>query len=170
MRLCGDFISSSRIAHNYLGSSPRAWGLFGRIWLSPQTCRFIPTCVGFIPTSRIWHYGTFGSSPRAWGLCTSFLLPALPSRFIPTCVGFMMRGLVLGMLRSGSSPRAWGLSKHRHRPDAAHRFIPTCVGFMHLFALRPRNIPVHPHVRGVYGVENLSVNALPGSSPRAWGL
>ena len=91
----------------------------------------------------------------------------------------------------GSSPRAWGLFADGRFEVHPWRYIPTCVGFMRQLCVVPRNLSVHPHVRGVYvgilGADDDPKRFIPtcvgfmrstsfmaglmfGSSPRAWGL
>ena len=50
------------------------------------------------------------------------------------------------------------------------RFIPTCVGFILAIIPCRNNVPVHPHVRGVYLCSASRQGGNHGSSPRAWGL
>ena len=185
------FISSSRIAHNYLGSSPRAWGLcrtcsrcYGRSPVHPHVRgvyvlvpnsdaaihRFIPTCVGFILAGFSAPYGKAGSSPRAWGLYGVFQHPALDFRFIPTCVGFMISVPGYSSRRT-VHPHVRGVYFSGLRDaDVELRFIPTCVGFISSRVQPPARHPVHPHVRGVYFADGSFFSSCAGSSPRAWGL
>ena len=92
------------------GSSPRTWGGWRRPRPTGPGCRFIPTHVGRIATTRINCADRLGSSPRTWGgsqrpesiALTASVHPhargadairvlrnMIPSRFIPTHVGRM---------------------------------------------------------------------------------
>ena len=56
-------------------------------------------------------------------------------------------------------------------PDLSHaRFIPTCVGNTREDIQERVFSPVHPHVRGEYGMGHCAVVRRHGSSPRAWGI
>ena len=112
------------------GSSPRAWGRWGRDGdHAGVDARFIPTCVGQMALASIASAAVIGSSPRAWG---RFFSPARTprgtpvhphvrgadddcrrlsndrQRFIPTCVGQIASGAISVRRYAGSSPRAWG--------------------------------------------------------------
>ena len=73
-------------------------------------------------------------------------------RFIPTCVGYTGRNAFSLLFR------------------ADVRFIPTCVGYTAQSPGSPADVPVHPHVRGVYSDPRESAAGTDGSSPRAWGI
>ena len=131
-----------------------------------------------------------GSSPRAWGILTSRNGINTIKRFIPTCVGNTsqmtpaalastvhphVRGeypalAALQRGQRGSSPRAWGIQKYHCDLHGRPRFIPTCVGNTSSWAVRPRGVAVHPHVRGEYCMKKCAVLNKIGSSPRAWGI
>ena len=131
-----------------------------------------------------------GSPPRAWGIHQhrSNFRPA--QRFTPTCVGNTLPGGLLSCrlsvhphvrgeyafavlvvtVATGSPPRAWGI---RNRPGSrrlACRFSPTCVGNTRYLATDGIRAPVHPHVRGEYGLGKFLGRARDGSPPRAWGI
>jgi len=69
----------------------------------------------------------------------------------------------------GSSPRVWGTCPIIPLVDALCRFIPTCVGNIFQETIRPRSLPVHPHVCGEHGIPGARLAAPIGSSPRVWG-
>ena len=94
----------------------------------------------------------------------------LGGRSIPTCVGFTPWWMISAATNSGPSPRAWGLPESERHLVHHGRSIPTCVGFTQDAAEQIDVIPVHPHVRGVYGLVASSINGRAGPSPRAWGL
>jgi len=71
-------------------------------------------------------------------------------RFTPTCVGNTAAERDDLAAARGSPPRAWG--------------ILTCAVAM------SDVLPVHPHVRGEYGVPAHRPRAVAGSPPRAWGI
>ncbi len=131
------------------GSSPRAWGLFFVQSCNAFQFRFIPTCVGFMSPARR-SYAYFSVHPHVRGVYSSATQSFLDF--------------------NGSSPRAWGLCVHAQPDPASSRFIPTCVGFIRIYGRKKARKPVHPHVRGVYGIVYPAVVRLDGSSPRAWGL
>jgi len=69
----------------------------------------------------------------------------------------------------GSSPHAWGTPvKHDQRIPSV-RFIPTCVGNSHAVVSVTRQCLVHPHMRGELPNVTHLFDAIPGSSPHAWG-
>ena len=70
---------------------------------------------------------------------------------IPTHVGFTIPNGHAGCGKTGPSPHAWGLRGIQARRHPPLRFIPTCVGFTFVPASEPLMVPVHPHIRGVYG-------------------
>ena len=70
----------------------------------------------------------------------------------------------------GSSPRMWGLRAAWRWMQWAERFIPTYVGFTIYNHSLTDVWTVHPHVCGVYVWSTDPAKALPGSSPRMWGL
>ena len=84
--------------------------------------------------------------------------------------GVYRSGYVTEGDKCGSSPRAWGLHIKRQFDRVIPRFIPTCVGFTAPLLPVPQPLPVHPHVRGVYGASSSNNRSKYGSSPRAWGL
>ena len=135
--------------YQFLGSSPRAWGIRYAKRTSILLSRFIPTCVGNttppppIPTSWSVHPHVRGEYPTR---------PRAP------------------MPDAGSSPRAWGILSAGWEALAERRFIPTCVGNTFLARSIVLNIAVHPHVRGEYLASMRSTRATGGSSPRAWGI
>ncbi len=93
--------------------------------------------------------GRAGSPPPAWGI-------RRPRIAWPRVVG--------------SPPPAWGI-RHLDPQRAGHqRFTPTCVG--NTPSVRPcrRVAPVHPHLRGEYGVPRGPDSPRRGSPPPAWGI
>ena len=80
-----------------------------------------------------------------------------------------MPPLVRGQ-RPGPSPRAWGLRNDLIGFQERVRSIPTCVGFTgDTYDVDPRR-PVHPHVRGVYGLEIFHPPGLVRSIPTCVGF
>ncbi len=70
----------------------------------------------------------------------------------------------------GSSPHTWGIHGIIPESGAEFRFIPTYVGHTGAPApARPR-CPVHPHIRGAYGIPARRRARLTGSSPHTWGI
>ncbi len=71
------------------GSSPRVWGTFHVVLLARHAERFIPTCVGNMPSAAppaprpSVHPHVCGEHWRRWRLA------GVMARFIPTCVGNM---------------------------------------------------------------------------------
>ena len=148
--MCGDYLVLPGLGVDYLGPSPRVWGL--RPWkMSPRS---------FLS----------GPSPRAWGLRVGGTASGWRPSGHPHVrgdYGSVNRG---NPLASGPSPRAWGLPGPSHRFLPGLRAIPTCVGT----TLGPPpgwpGRPGHPHVRGDYGKGRPFPAPTCGPSPRAWGL
>ena len=89
---------------------------------------------------------------------------------IPTCVGFTRLPPLVRGQRPGPSPRAWGLRNDLIGFQERVRSIPTCVGFTgDTYDVDPRR-PVHPHVRGVYGLEIFHPPGLVRSIPTCVGF
>ena len=207
----GVYASSTSTASSHSGPSPRAWGLRREVFQGEGSRRSIPTCVGFTLSCQLQASRKFGPSPRAWGLHQLDEGIRQDMRSIPTCVGFTssyhkfnvylpvhphVRGVYFRLARlidysSGPSPRAWGLPPVVDPGGGTPRSIPTCVGFTVFHTLDSIQIPVHPHVRGVYvrytntirphprsiptcvwftWVSRSSLLMSVGPSPRAWGL
>ena len=146
---CGEYRVAPR-QHGYkLGSSPRVWGIRVGRATNARALRFIPTRVGNTkPCTRKMKKPAV--HPHA---CGEYWLPSSTIRAI-----------------YGSSPRVWGI----HHPEArvAHyrRFIPTRVGNTEIPDRCISLIAVHPHACGEYDLTVLTPVAVPGSSPRVWGI
>ncbi len=168
---CGEYVLISIDGSEYLGSSPRVWGirpgspiLSARIW-------FIPTRVGNTPChASVWHDAS-GSSPRVWGiLSVCAILVFSAARFIPTRVG-NTRHFLIQTKPVAVHPHACG--EYQIFPAlraVGGRFIPTRVG-----NTLPRMVcnsvrTVHPHACGEYAVACGLSQPRRGSSPRVWGI
>ena len=105
--VCGEY-EAERLAQTPTeGSSPRVWGIRADGYVQPESCRFIPTCVGNTSANvwprnvasvhphvcgEYWRIGEsrariYGSSPRVWGIQVRTFFRSRYARFIPTCVG-----------------------------------------------------------------------------------
>jgi len=131
-----------------------------------------------------------GSPPRAWGILFAIAAFAFIARFTPTCVGNTstasgrtrketvhphVRGeysppVAIPLPAFGSPPRAWGIPMARPEESLFLRFTPTCVGNTETRRSCILHVPVHPHVRGEYGVPESYEFISDGSPPRAWGI
>ena len=131
-----------------------------------------------------------GPSPRAWGIHRVEAVNVRDGRSIPTGVGNTHpapqtgaagpvhphgRGeyrLTRRMLAfdPGPSPRAWGIRVDLAAELRLHRSIPTGVG--NTLAVHDPRVyhAVHPHGRGEYCSEMISLWLSDGPSPRAWGI
>ena len=89
---------------------------------------------------------------------------------IPTHVGFTIPNGHAGCGKTGPSPHAWGLRGIQARRHPPLRFIPTCVGFTLVPAAEPLMVPVHPHIRGVYGRVCADLQEFPRSIPTYVGF
>ena len=167
----GQMISTINLSLSFSGSSPHAWGrccsslifasfsavhphMRGADALLPDVLairiRFIPTCVGQMPTTPPNANWASRFIPTCVGQMDVIALHLVrPGRFIPTCVGQMVCNVPLGLLQRGSSPHAWG----RWRNSNTAR----------------RTAAVHPHMRGADGHSRRLLLPLCGSSPHAWG-
>ncbi len=146
--VCGEHDVSGCGTSVPCGSSPRVWGTCRMAEEIKNVRRFIPTCVGNIPSLAGRERG-YTVHPH---VCGEHYLSA-----------------VVEAVTGGSSPRVWGTSWSITRGCIPTRFIPTCVGNMPFSALMRSYSPVHPHVCGEH-LGRTCVFALPlGSSPRVWG-
>ena len=134
----------------HYGSSPRAWGLPLSNAEICCDCRSIPTYVGFTSKNRRTASHRSGPSPHTWGLLLRRKRPLDPGRSIPTYVGFTLEPPLYHSLLAGPSPHTWGL-----RQD--------------LLWDRPRP-PVHPHIRGVYALDQVREALLQRSIPTYVGF
>ena len=129
-------------------SSPRAWGCFSSVYVSPRRLFVFPTCVG-----------VFLTRPRR--LPESLRLPHVRG-------GVSKKNIHAPGLRR-SSPRAWGCFLRWESPEYHGKVFPTCVGVF----LRKTHNPLHfcslPHVRGGVSKEGEKGTFPKTSSPRAWG-
>ena len=125
--LRGEHCLSSCSTSSNAGSSPPAWGTLGGHYRLPVPRRFIPTCVGNIPSAP--------AGPRA------------PSVH-PHLRGEHFKHKCSCRCFTGSSPPAWGTSDHLSLKLRDYRFIPTCVGNIRRDDSRYDSISVHPHLRG----------------------
>ena len=110
--------------------------------------RFIPTCVGNIPSCQCIGNGE-SVHPHVCGEHNSF----------------SDQSFYVG----GSSPRVWGTWETRADIAGPARFIPTCVGNIAQRGCRGQFYPVHPHVCGEHAIDSYARHAHRGSSPRVWG-
>ncbi len=159
-----------RIAPRFTnGSSPRVWGTFDRAASRQARRRFIPTCVGNIPTLRNF-LTPIAVHPHVCGehVGCAFALD-FRYRFIPTCVGNMQLRLFSSRSDTGSSPRVWGTFSNGRFNVIGWRFIPTCVGNMGSVRANSSALSVHPHVCGEHAQTGAIAGRVRGSSPRVWG-
>jgi len=70
----------------------------------------------------------------------------------------------------GSPPHTWGILERSSSFSFLFRFTPTHVGNTHWSAYNPGGFPVHPHTRGEYVLEGVSVPIQFGSPPHTWGI
>ena len=70
----------------------------------------------------------------------------------------------------GSSPPTWGIPAGSPDRGKQQRFIPTYVGHTRQAACPSYFPPVHPHLRGAYGVRGTPSPVFLGSSPPTWGI
>ena len=111
-------------------------------------CRFIPTCVGNIPSVTE----------------SSSILSVHPH----VCGEHTMTDASKQNI-NGSSPRVWGTYEHGNGEGKNFRFIPTCVGNIIPGHGSGAPVPVHPHVCGEHPLAFVSTAFRAGSSPRVWG-
>ncbi len=131
----------------------------------------------------------FGSPPRAWGQRDLTHRRDFEVRFTPTCVGTTrmrccipghisvhphvrgdnLAGTPMKISMIGSPPRAWGQRVILQDFVTDPRFTPTCVGTTFIVSVQPRDVSVHPHVRGDNATEAAEFRRAFGSPPRAWG-
>ena len=131
-----------------IGSPPRAWGQFKRLFAARPDYRFTPTGVGTIGLSlsrrRQKTVHPHGRGDNAGADCS-----ALP--------------------HPGSPPRAWGQCGRVVACRRRLRFTPTGVGTMSRYVACATLRAVHPHGRGDNGSAPRGFFTLYGSPPRAWG-
>ena len=131
-----------------------------------------------------------GSSPHTWGIHTARRPCCGHFRFIPTYVGHTLicsksrktppvhphirgaYGFILIILFAiiGSSPHTWGIPAPPPGIYATPRFIPTYVGHTVVVNGSSMISTVHPHIRGAYLVQRISIANNVGSSPHTWGI
>ena len=140
-----------RYAHefNRVGSSPRVWGI-------RRVCRGVLLIQRFIPT-RVGNTQRAANGAARCAVhphaCGEYALAAVSRRCLP-----------------GSSPRVWGILEHIGGYGTPTRFIPTRVGNTRHRAVSNNLSAVHPHACGEYLPFLRGGQALPGSSPRVWGI
>ncbi len=59
---------------------------------------------------------------------------------------------------------------HDNGLTGAERFIPTYVGHTHESCWAGSSLPVHPHIRGAYPLQDVRISKSVGSSPHTWGI
>ena len=111
-----------------------------------------------------------GSSPPTWGIRSGLRVPGISGSVHPHLRGAYHKGSVICPLAYGSSPPTWGIREHGVDPILQGRFIPTYVGHTLSPSRIPRAMPVHPHLRGAYGIPARRRARLTGSSPPTWGI
>ncbi len=146
--VCGEHDLKKYYSTTIGGSSPRVWGTSQLSGLRRIRVRFIPTCVGNIP------------SPG----CRKSSRPVHPH----VCGEHLGEG-ESPMHSVGSSPRVWGTSCGGGLGRGVIRFIPTCVGNIVVQGIPDIDILVHPHVCGEHMKPLFSSLSGGGSSPRVWG-
>ena len=146
--VCGEHVASPRERDGILGSSPRVWGAFLTRRHPSGRNRFIPTCVGSMPSESIMP-------PQ--------------SKVHPHVCGEHVNCHATLKRVTGSSPRVWGASDRAFDYCQTTRFIPTCVGSIHSHPPPAPCHPVHPHVCGEHDLRSSVRRNRKGSSPRVWG-
>ncbi len=131
------------------GSPPHAWGIQFPVGAGCVVARFTPTRVG-------------NTRGRPQSTAVAEVHP--PTRGEYSSVVFGCDSCV------GSPPHAWGILKFVLRVLAHGRFTPTRVGNTMRAASDTLPVPVHPHTRGEYALSRVSMAALRGSPPHAWGI
>ncbi len=130
-----------------------------------------------------------GSPPHAWGRRCPKTRRTIPRRFTPTCVGTATGTLSVTLMYPvhphmrgdggaalghcvppiGSPPHAWGRPYVDFMVDDLIRFTPTCVGTAGHERESRTAEPVHPHMRGDGGSQEIGSEERRGSPPHAWG-
>ena len=146
--VCGEHGVSRRPQFCNIGSSPRVWGTSRPFPAFVKIVRFIPTCVGNIPSVTE----------------SSSILSVHPH----VC-GEHPRETEGHQARSGSSPRVWGTFDELNELEKQARFIPTCVGNIYPLSAISKRDAVHPHVCGEHAKHIVVCVQSSGSSPRVWG-
>ena len=146
---CGVYSGSGCCCCQFIGPSPRMWGLHPLLLVGVVALRSIPTHVGFthirrdggegisvhphacgVYVSVVEDYDAYsGPSPRMWGLR---LFPAklrAPRPVHPHACGVYASRSERELPTPGPSPRMWGLLQDRAFPRLWLRSIPTHVGF-----------------------------------------
>ena len=146
---CGEYDGQSDESRQFVGSSPRMWGILVVIKLHAARVRFIPT-----------HVGNTRAKAGA---------PVMPSVHPHACGEYLFLGLLHGHI-AGSSPRMWGIPPWLTAWMRARRFIPTHVGNTSSMSSVGMQNAVHPHACGEYYFRVLEPGSYVGSSPRMWGI
>ena len=108
--------------------------------------------------------------PRLRGELSQSLLRAfLLLRFIPAYAGNSMEKIRANMTKVGSSPLTRGTPYPRSFPIIAGRFIPAYAGNSPFGSLIPRDLTVHPRLRGELVYLNVMAGVPNGSSPLTRG-
>ncbi len=142
--------------------------------------RFIPTCVGNMPSRPTMRRLRRGSSPRVWGTLRHSLPDDMGRRFIPTCVGNMppvalqrnatavhphvcgehQVGSEPSSGQYGSSPRVWGTCSSTRASITSIAVHPhVCGEHLSLCVFRSTSGTVHPHVCGEHERRDLCAPA-----------
>ncbi len=111
-----------------------------------------------------------GSSPLARGLHQDRGVVVGVAGIIPARAGFTCGSFEAVRCGGGSSPLARGLLEAEDFAGAHVRIIPARAGFTFRFSAHSRSIGDHPRSRGVYGLDRVGGDYVPGSSPLARGL
>ncbi len=129
--VCGEYFKCRKLNFIRDGSSPRVWGIPGRICIDGSRNSVHPhVCGEYIDTPPRF-------APRSW--------------FIPTCVGNTHGFSMPVSSPGGSSPRVWGILPVQSEQPSRHLVHPHVCGeyALHL-PIKSRRNAVHPHVCGEY--------------------
>ena len=134
------------------GSSPHTWGILTDNQADMLIARFIPTYVGHTALTVQSRKHLRGSSPHTWGIRSGGPGRCRGRAVHPHIRGAYWIGGLVGALDEGSSPHTWGIRPRQSNWERQSRFIPTYVGHTDFPVRASLFPPVHPHIRGAYGI------------------
>ena len=168
------------------------WGIPHRGSGGAYVQRFIPTYAGHTPYNMTnkWaalccplalfdlalnqrlDIASHCHAPRL-GQCLQLALHLLAHATLDSCIvqySPPARQILHAISFCGSSPHTWGILFCGHLLRGFARFIPTYVGHTNVDASFWHGEPVHPHIRGAYGIYLSGIYSFCGSSPHTWGI